>query len=98
IFGGVKRIVKVTLLVVPIMATFYLIIALYIVITNLSEIPAVFTLIVENAFGLREVVGGGFGAALMQGVRRDYSQTKLEWEVCQTQPLQLTYHTQQNKG
>src|SRR5699024_1066968 len=34
------------------------------------EIPAVFTLIVENAFGLREVVGGGFGAALMQGVRR----------------------------
>lgn len=70
IFGGVKRIVKVTQLVVPIMATFYLIIALYIVITNLSEIPAVFTLIVENAFGLREVVGGGFGAALMQGVRR----------------------------
>src|SRR5690625_2512997 len=52
------------------MATFYLIIALYIVITNLSEIPAVFTLIVENAFGLREVVGGGFGAALIQGVRR----------------------------
>src|SRR5690625_7012239 len=70
IFGGVKRIVKVTQLVVPIMATFYLIIAFYIVITNLSEIPAVFTLIVENAFGLREVVGGGFGAALMQGVRR----------------------------
>src|SRR5699024_8017732 len=64
------RIVKVTQLVVPIMATFCLIIALYIVITNLSEIPAVFTLIVENAFGLREVVGGGFGAALMQGVRR----------------------------
>src|SRR5699024_12244927 len=48
IFGGVKRIVKVTQLVVPIMATFYLIIALYIVITNLSEIPAVFTLIVEK--------------------------------------------------
>src|SRR5690625_6706686 len=70
IFGGVKRIVKVTQLVVPIMATFYLIIAFYIVITNLSEIPAVFTLIVENAFGLREVVGGGFGATLMQGVRR----------------------------
>src|SRR5699024_9223012 len=69
-FGGVRRIVNVTQLVVAIMATFYLFISLYIVITNLSEIPAVFTLIVENAFGLREVVGGGFGAALMQGVRR----------------------------
>src|SRR5690625_5543613 len=70
IFGGVKRIVKVTRLVVPIKATFYLIIALYIVITNLSEIPAVFTLIVENALGLREAAGGGFGAALMRRDRR----------------------------
>lgn len=70
IFGGVKRIVKVTQLVVPIMATFYIIIALYIVITNISEIPGVFKLIIDSAFGLREVVGGGLGAALMQGVRR----------------------------
>src|SRR5699024_11811779 len=69
IFGGVKRIVKVTQLVVPIMATFYLIIVLYIVITNLSEIPAVFIVIVENAFGFREVVGSVFGSAFMQGVR-----------------------------
>lgn len=70
IFGGVKRIVKVTELVVPIMATFYLFIALYIVITNLSEIPAVFNLIISHAFGLKEVVGGGIGAAMMQGIRR----------------------------
>lgn len=70
IFGGVKRIVKVTQLVVPIMATFYIIVALYIIITNISEIPAVFKLIVDSAFGLREMVGGGMGAALMQGVRR----------------------------
>ncbi|HLR59938.1 MAG TPA: alanine/glycine:cation symporter family protein [Pseudogracilibacillus sp.] len=70
IFGGVKRIVKVTQLVVPIMATFYIIIALYIVVTNISEIPGVFKLIIDSAFGLREVVGGGLGAALMQGVRR----------------------------
>ncbi len=70
IFGGIKRIVKVTQLVVPIMATFYIIIALYIVVTNISEIPGVFKLIIDSAFGLREVVGGGMGAALMQGVRR----------------------------
>src|SRR5699024_2177469 len=70
IFGGVKRIVKVTELVVPIMAIFYLIIAFYIVITNISQIPEVFNLIIGQAFGLREVIGGGVGAALMEGMRR----------------------------
>src|SRR5690606_20985481 len=70
IFGGVKRIAKVTQVVVPVMATLYILVALYIVTMNISEIPAVFTLIVQNAFGIQEVAGGGIGAALMQGVRR----------------------------
>lgn len=70
IFGGVTRIVKVTQLIVPIMAVFYLIVALYVVIMNFSEIPAVFKLIIDSAFGIREVVGGGIGAALLQGIRR----------------------------
>lgn len=70
IFGGVKRIAKVTQVVVPVMATLYLIVAIFIVITNLTEIPAVFMLIIQNAFGLEEAVGGGIGAAIMQGVRR----------------------------
>src|SRR5699024_3334925 len=70
IFGGVKRIVKVTQLVVPIMAIFYLIVALYIVVTNISEIPTVFNLIISEALGLKEVVGGGIGAAFMEGIRR----------------------------
>ena len=70
IFGGVKRIASVTQVVVPIMATIYIFVALYIVITNFSEIPAVFNLIIQSAFGLEEVVGGGIGAAIMQGVRR----------------------------
>lgn len=70
IFGGVKRIASVTQVVVPVMATIYILVAFYIVIMNISEIPAVFTLIVQNAFGIQEVAGGGIGAALMQGVRR----------------------------
>lgn len=70
VFGGVKRIVKVTELIVPIMATFYILVAFYIVLTNLSEIPAVFNLIMSHAFGFKEVVGGGIGAAMMQGIRR----------------------------
>ncbi|MGB6407139.1 MAG: alanine/glycine:cation symporter family protein, partial [Planococcus donghaensis] len=70
IFGGVKRIARVTQIVVPVMATIYIIVALYIIITNITEIPAVFTLIVKSAFGLEEAIGGGIGAAIMQGVRR----------------------------
>ncbi|KAA0958798.1 alanine:cation symporter family protein [Planococcus sp. ANT_H30] len=70
IFGGVKRIASVTQIVVPIMATVYIIVALYIVIMNFTEIPAVFSLIMKSAFGLEEAVGGGIGAAIMQGVRR----------------------------
>lgn len=70
IFGGVQRVVRVTELVVPIMATFYLLLALFIVIMNIKEIPAVFSMIVGQAFGVKEVVGGGIGAALMEGIRR----------------------------
>lgn len=70
IFGGVKRIARVTQIVVPVMATIYIIVALYIIIMNITEIPAVFTLIVKSAFGLEEAIGGGIGAAIMQGVRR----------------------------
>ncbi|MEK3955082.1 alanine or glycine:cation symporter, AGCS family [Psychrobacillus psychrotolerans] len=70
IFGGVHRIVKVTQVIVPVMAIFYLIVAMYVVVTNFTEIPAVFSLIFTEAFGLREAAGGTLGAAIMQGVRR----------------------------
>lgn len=70
IFGGVKRIVKVTQIIVPVMAVVYLAIALFVVATNISEIPAFFSLIFSHAFGLEQAVGGGVGAAIMQGVRR----------------------------
>ncbi|MGY3188059.1 alanine/glycine:cation symporter family protein [Lysinibacillus sp. TE18511] len=70
IFGGVHRIVKVTQVLVPVMAVFYLAVAFYVVVTNLSEIPAVFELIITQAFGLQEAAGGAIGAAISQGVRR----------------------------
>lgn len=70
IFGGVHRIVKVTQIIVPVMALLYIGIALFVVVTNLSAIPEFFRLIFSSAFGLEEAVGGGIGAAIMQGVRR----------------------------
>ena len=62
--------VKVLDIMVPIMAVFYFLIALFVIFTNLGQLPDVFVRIFEEAFGLRQVVAGGFGAALMNGVKR----------------------------
>lgn len=62
--------VKVLDIVVPIMAGFYLLITLFIIVKNIGLIPAVFRQIFEEAFGLRQVAAGGFGAVLMNGVKR----------------------------
>ncbi|MBE6048619.1 MAG: alanine:cation symporter family protein [Clostridium sp.] len=70
IFGGVKRIAKFTGIIVPIMAGAYILIALLVVLMNITKLPAMFALIFENAFGFKEAIGGGLGAALMQGIKR----------------------------
>lgn len=70
IFGGIKRIAYVSQVIVPVMAVLYLILAIFIVLTNLTEIPSMIALIVKNAFGLQEVAGGGMGAAVMMGIKR----------------------------
>ncbi|GAA5095996.1 alanine/glycine:cation symporter family protein [Wohlfahrtiimonas larvae] len=70
IFGGVKRIVTFTQVIVPVMAIFYIGLAIYVLVTNITKVPEMFMLIVTNAFGFNEIVGGGIGAAIMQGVRR----------------------------
>ncbi|MDV7103776.1 alanine/glycine:cation symporter family protein [Vibrio sp. TH_r3] len=70
IYGGIKRIAKAADLVVPVMAIAYVAMALVVIITNITEIPAIIVNIVSNAFGIEEAVGGGMGAALAQGLRR----------------------------
>ena len=62
--------VKVLDIVVPIMAVFYFAITVIVILKNAALLPAVFTRIFEEAFGLRQMVAGGFGAALMNGVKR----------------------------
>lgn len=70
IFGGIQRIAKVSSVIVPIMALGYILLALTIVVLNISQLPAVLELIFKNAFGVEQVIGGGVGAALMQGIKR----------------------------
>lgn len=62
--------IKVLDLIVPIMAISYFAIAIFVIIKNIGLLPGVFARIFEEAFGIRQVVAGGFGAALMNGVKR----------------------------
>jgi AGCS family alanine or glycine:cation symporter len=70
IFGGIKRIADVAEFVVPIMAIGYFAMSLFVLVTNIAEIPNVFSLIFKSAFGLQQAVSGGVGAAILFGVKR----------------------------
>lgn len=62
--------VKVLDLIVPVMAACYFFLTLFIIGKNLGQLPAVFGQIFAEAFGLRQVVGGGLGAVIMNGAKR----------------------------
>lgn len=62
--------VKVLDIIVPVMAGFYFLMTLFIIVTNAGQLPSVFRQIFEEAFGLRQAVAGGFGAVLMNGAKR----------------------------
>jgi AGCS family alanine or glycine:cation symporter len=70
IFGGIKRIATAAEIIVPVMAIGYILIALVVVLYNITEVPAAFMLILRSAFGLEEAFAGGIGAAIAMGVRR----------------------------
>ena len=62
--------VKVLDVLVPVMAVLYFVITLIIIGMNITALPGVFQRIFEEAFGIRQFVGGSFGAILMNGVKR----------------------------
>ena len=70
IFGGIHRIARVSSIIVPIMALGYIGLAFIIVLLNITHLPGVVSLIIGNAFGWEQALGGGVGIALMQGIKR----------------------------
>ena len=70
IFGGIQRIAKVSSIIVPLMALSYILLAFTIVLMNIPRLPEVIELIIANAFGWEQALGGGIGIALMQGIKR----------------------------
>ena len=66
ISGGGKQIAKITSVMVPAMGVLYLAAAVYVVVTHISLIPAVFAGIFRNAFDFQAIFGGFVGSAVMQ--------------------------------
>lgn len=66
IFGGVKRIASFTQIIVPFMALAYIITAFVIILLNIGQVPAIFAMIIGDAF----TPMAGFGAAIGWGVKR----------------------------
>lgn len=70
IFGGIRRVSRFSEVVVPVMAVAYIVMALVIVCMNISRFPEIMKLIVTNAFGFDEAMGGTVGAAMIMGIKR----------------------------
>jgi AGCS family alanine or glycine:cation symporter len=70
IFGNVKRIAKVSEVIVPIMSVAYIFLALIIIFVNIGKLPEVFALIFRSAFGMDAVFGGIVGSAINMGIKR----------------------------
>lgn len=70
IFGGIKRIGSVAGKLVPVMVVVYLITVAAILLLRIEEIPSIFTLIFEDAFTGKSVLGGALGALIITGVKR----------------------------
>ena len=68
--GGMKRIAKVTELIVPIMAAFYIVGSLIVIFANVTAIPAAFHDIIVGAFKPAAVAGGAMGATLKIAVQK----------------------------
>lgn len=69
IFGGIKRIANVASVLVPFMVGIYFLMVLYIILTNLHAVPAVFARIFSEAFNLQAGFGAFAGIAII-GARR----------------------------
>lgn len=70
LMGGGKRVIKLTSVMVPVMGVAYILVALVIVVMNISSLPQVFARIFAEAFDFKAVFGGFTGSCIMYGIKR----------------------------
>ena len=70
LFGGGKRILHLTEIVVPFMGLFYVMIALIVIVAHIRFIPFMFKEIFTDAFDFRAIFGGISGSCMIYGIKR----------------------------
>ena len=70
IFGGSHRIAKVSEVIVPVLAVLYILVSLFVVVINITELPNVIKLILTNALDFRSMSMGTMGGIILVGVKR----------------------------
>ncbi len=74
VFGGLRSVARIAGKIVPVMAILYVLLALFIIVTNFSQFPAAVALIVKSAFGFEQAAGGvigyGIAQAMINGIKR----------------------------
>ena len=74
VFGGLRSVARIAGKIVPIMAILYILLALFIIVTNFTQFPAAIALIVKSAFGFEQAAGGvigyGIAQAMINGIKR----------------------------
>lgn len=70
IFGGERKIAIITSVIVPIMASIYLILGIVVILKNIQILPELFTQIFKNAFDFTAIFGGFSGSCVLQGIKR----------------------------
>ena len=87
IIGGEKRISAFTSVLIPILSVFYIVLCIYIILMNISEIPSVFTLIFKEAFSVKCAASGFCGYGIASAIRFGVSRGLLSNEAgCGTSP------------
>lgn len=69
-FGGTDKISWVSSILVPIMASMYIIMGFLIIVLNAAEIPAMMAAIFRSAFDFRAIFGGFTGSCMVYGIKR----------------------------
>lgn len=70
IWGGAHRIGFVSSVMVPVMASIYILMSVVVTIINIKELPEIFRMIFESAFNFRAMAGGFAGSAIVIGIKR----------------------------
>ncbi len=70
IWGGVHRIGFISSVIVPVMASIYILVGIVTMIMHITELPAIFKLILDSAFDVQSIMGGFAGSVVVIGIKR----------------------------